>query len=152
MESDKWQRRGGIISNFTKGETFLISYKNQLLIEVTLCTLLFSQSPFRKTTIIHPSVWASREFTWTVIWKKSLLICFESYWVSPIPTGRVLMVTLPLCVYMINIYCLLPFIFCKEKNRSLDCISSKQRISWRWTYNFYVNKLTKKLPAGKMEC
>ena len=30
------------------------------------------------------------------------------------------------------------------ENRSLFCISSKQRISWRWTNNFSVNKLTKK--------
>ena len=32
--SKKQQRRGGIISNFTKGETFFISYNNQVLLEV----------------------------------------------------------------------------------------------------------------------
>ena len=42
-------------------------YKNQLLFEVLPCTLLFSQSSFRKTTILFPSAWPSREFTWTVI-------------------------------------------------------------------------------------
>ena len=35
MKSDKWQRRNEIISNFTKRDTFLISYKNQLLFEVS---------------------------------------------------------------------------------------------------------------------
>ena len=89
--SDKQQRRGGTILNFTKGETFLVSYKNELLFEVSPCTLLFSQSSFRKTTILPPSVWPNGEFTWTIILKKSLLICFESYWISSIPTGKVLM-------------------------------------------------------------
>ena len=107
---------------------FLVSYKNQLLFEVSPCTLLFSKSSFRKTTILPPSVWPSSKFAWTVIWKKSLLICFESYWVSLIPTGKVLMVTLrhfaisPSCVrdiYMINICCLLIFILCKEKIEAL---------------------------------
>ena len=32
--SKKQQRRDGIISNFTKGETFFISYNNQVLLEV----------------------------------------------------------------------------------------------------------------------
>ena len=30
--SNKQQRRGGIISNFTKGETFFFSYNNQVLL------------------------------------------------------------------------------------------------------------------------
>ena len=54
----------------------------------------FPQFSFGKMTILPPSVWPSTKFTWTVILKKLLLICFESYWVSPIPTGRVLMATL----------------------------------------------------------
>ena len=62
--------------------------------------------------------------------------------------------TLPSCVrvYMINICSLLIFILCKGKSRSLVCISTKQRISWHWTDNFYVNKLTKKQPNCKMNC
>ena len=34
--SNKQQQRGGIITNFTKGETFLISYNNQVLLGVIL--------------------------------------------------------------------------------------------------------------------
>ena len=112
----------------------------------------FSPNPPSEKQLYPLSVWSSREFTWTVIWKKSFLVCFESYWVSLIPTGKVhntlLMVntTYPHVseiLYMINICCLL-FILCKERNRSLVCISSKQRILWRWTHNFYVDKFTKK--------
>ena len=33
-------------------------------------------------------------------------------------------------VHMINFCCLLMFILCKGKSRSLVCISSKQKISW----------------------
>ena len=32
--SNKQERRGGIISNFTKGETFLVSYNNQVFLGV----------------------------------------------------------------------------------------------------------------------
>ena len=31
------------------------------------------------------------------------------------------------------------------QEKSLVCISSKQRISWRWIDNFFVNKLTKNM-------
>ena len=33
-----------------------------------------------------PSVWPGTEYTWPLICKKSLLICFESYQGIPIPT------------------------------------------------------------------
>ena len=39
---------------------------------------------------------------------------------------------------MINLSCLLICILCKEKNRSLVCISSKQRIFWCWIHSFSV--------------
>ena len=29
--------------------------------------------------LLLPSVWPGTEYTWALIWKKSLLICFESY-------------------------------------------------------------------------
>ena len=32
-----------------------------------------------KKTFLLPSVWSGTEYTWALIWKKSLLICFESY-------------------------------------------------------------------------
>ena len=88
MGSDKWQWRGGIIL------IFLVSYKNQSLFEVSRGTLFFPQTSFREMTLLSSSVCPSSELTYTVIWKKSLLIRFESHLVSPILTGRVLIVTL----------------------------------------------------------
>ena len=44
-----------------------------------------------KKAFIIPSVWSGAEYTWALIWKKSWLICFESYQ-GTIPyshTGRV---------------------------------------------------------------
>ena len=43
--------------------------------------LLGNRGPFlhpQKKTLLSPSVWPSKEYTWTLIWKKSLLICSES--------------------------------------------------------------------------
>ena len=45
---------------------------------------------YSKKHFILPSVWSETEYTWTLIWKKSLLICFESYQSIPYShTGRV---------------------------------------------------------------
>ena len=39
---------------------------------------------------LSSSVWPRREYTWTLNWKQSLLICFESYQGIPYShTGRV---------------------------------------------------------------
>ena len=38
---------------------------------------LFLHSP--RKAFLSPSVWPRREHTWTLNWKQSLLICFESY-------------------------------------------------------------------------
>ena len=32
-----------------------------------------------KKALLLPSVWPGTEYTWALIWKKSLIICFESY-------------------------------------------------------------------------
>ena len=32
-----------------------------------------------KKVLLLPSVWPGTEYTWALIWKKSLIICFESY-------------------------------------------------------------------------
>ena len=32
-----------------------------------------------KKTFLLPSVWPGIEYNWALVWKKSLLICFESY-------------------------------------------------------------------------
>ena len=43
-----------------------------------------------KRTFLLLSVWPGTEYTWALIWKKSLLICFESYQGIPYShTGRV---------------------------------------------------------------
>ena len=45
--------------------------------------------PLQKAFFL-PSVWPETEYTWALIWKKSLLICFESYQGIPYShTGRV---------------------------------------------------------------
>ena len=54
--------------------------------------------------------------------------------------------------YMINVCCLIIFILCKEKNRSLVYISGKQKNFMAFNHNFSVNKLTKKLLTGKLNC
>ena len=42
-----------------------------------------------KKAFLLPSVWSGKEGTWEFIWKKSLLVCFESYQNIPYShTGR----------------------------------------------------------------
>ena len=49
---------------------------------------LFLHPP--RKSFLSPSVWPRREYTWTLNWKQSLLICFESYQGIPYShTGRV---------------------------------------------------------------
>ena len=43
-----------------------------------------------KKAFLFPSVWPETEYPWAFTWKKSLLICFESYQGIPYShTGRV---------------------------------------------------------------
>ena len=59
-------------------EIFCICYNNQVLLILTSrCVVLLA--PSKKRVLLSLSVWPAREYTWTLIWKKSLLICFESY-------------------------------------------------------------------------
>ena len=74
--SNKKQRRGRIISNSTKEETF-----SSLMTASTLGSNLIMRSPFlhpSKKTFLSSSVWPRREYTWTLNWKESLLIYFEN--------------------------------------------------------------------------
>ena len=64
------QRRGGIISIFTKGNQVLLGVISQF------ATFPFLHTP--KKDFPSPSVWTRREYTWTLNWKESLLICFET--------------------------------------------------------------------------
>ena len=42
-----------------------------------------------KKALLHPSAWPGTEYTWVLILKKSLLVCFESYQSIPYShTGR----------------------------------------------------------------
>ena len=53
-----------------------------------------------KKAFLLPSVWPGIEYTWSLIWKKRLLICFENYQGIPyFHTGRVdrNMNTFPIC-------------------------------------------------------
>ena len=63
--SSKQQKRGGIISYFTKENTFFISYIS------SSCTL-------QKKVFFFPLVRPRREYTWTLIWMRSLLICLKN--------------------------------------------------------------------------
>ena len=69
----KKQRRGRIISNFTnaKEETFSSLMTTKLLLVLTVASKI--------KAFLSLSVWPRRQYTWTLNWKKSLLICFESY-------------------------------------------------------------------------
>ena len=136
--SNKIQRRGRIISNFTNGVSHLLWQPSALWGNLTMCppsctlqkrtssllhfgqeenisghsterrayefatgragfgwwTLLYQQTlpPHErdslddKSMLVHskkafllPSVWSGTEYTQALIWKKSLLICFENY-------------------------------------------------------------------------
>ena len=73
---NKKQRRGRIISNFTKGKTF-----SSLMTPKYSWNNLTMWSPFLhppKKAFLSPSVWPRREYIWTLNWKESLLICFEN--------------------------------------------------------------------------
>ena len=78
--SNKKQRRGRIISNFTKRDTFLsLTYINQVTILLRgppSCTL-------SKRVFLSFSVWARREYIQKLNWKKSLQIYFQIWQVAP---------------------------------------------------------------------
>ena len=75
--SNKQQRKGRIISNFTKGETFHLWWQPSALEgNLTMCPS-FLHPP--KKAFFSPSVWPRREYAWTLNWKENLLICFEHW-------------------------------------------------------------------------
>ena len=68
--SNKQQRRSRIISNFKKGETFFIFYKNQALLGVfSRCGSPFFHPPKKAPLLsfLSPSIWEKREYTRTLI-------------------------------------------------------------------------------------
>ena len=73
--SNKKQRRGRIILNFTKRRGFFISYDNQVLLGViSQCGPLLA--PFKKGLPLPFSL-AKKRYTRTLNWKQSLLIYSE---------------------------------------------------------------------------
>ena len=71
--SNKKQRRGRIISNFTKGETFFIYDKSTLGGNLIMWSAFLLPS---KKAFLSPSVW-------TLNWNESLLISFQNCHVVP---------------------------------------------------------------------
>ena len=133
--SNKQQRRGGIILNFTKGETFFISCNNGAP-GVNLAMQAPPSCTLQKMAFLSPLVWARREYTWTLIWKKNWLIFFENYQgvsYSHRQSRKRMMSTFIISnitpIYkssLENIFML----FMQGKNRNLVCIFSKQGIFW----------------------
>ena len=67
--------------NSKKGVGFFQISRKEILFFLSLGGILTIQPSFLhspKTPFLSPSVWPRREYTWTLTWKKSLLICFES--------------------------------------------------------------------------
>ena len=76
--SNKKQRRGRIISNFTKGQTFcLLRQPNSLGGNLTMWPL-FLHPP--KKLFLYPSVWPWREYTWKTQFKGELT---DLFWKLP---------------------------------------------------------------------
>ena len=76
MTALKQQRRGRVISNFAKGQTFSF-----FMTTSALWGNLTVQSPFlhpQKKAFLSSSVCPRREYTWTLSPKESVLICFEN--------------------------------------------------------------------------
>ena len=74
VSPNKKQRRGRIISNFIKGETFSSLITTKCFWEYSHNVVPFL-APFQKR---HPSVWTRRKYIWKLSWKESLLICFQN--------------------------------------------------------------------------
>ena len=58
-----------------------------------------------KKESLLPSVWPGTEYTWALIWKKTLIICFESYQGIYPHTGRVDMNLTILLIVILTLYC-----------------------------------------------
>ena len=74
-ESNKEQSKVGIISNFTKGETFHFLWQSSVHRGNLNVTPLLEPS---KNDFLFPSFWPRIEHTWTLKWMENLLICFEN--------------------------------------------------------------------------
>ena len=74
-----------MISNFTKGETFFISYNNQVLLVVTLRCALSLLHP-QKMFFHSPTVRPRREYT--LIWGRAYWLDLKAARALSIPTGR----------------------------------------------------------------
>ena len=125
-------------------ELFWISQKEKLfssLVTTALLGLISRCRPppsciLQKMAFLSPLVWARREYSWTLIWKKNWLIFFENYQgvsYSHRQSRKRMMSTF----IMINITPIYKsslesifMLFMQGKKRNLVCIFSKQRIFW----------------------
>ena len=102
------------------------------------------------------SVWQGREFTWTLMWKKSLLTCFKNYLgILCSHTGRVDRGQRAFCsCFTLTLYVrtsledksmfFTQFLsYLRNKHTNLACISRKQVILWHSTNNLSAKKPTK---------
>ena len=90
MVSNKKQRKGRIISNFTKGETFSSLMTSAFGGNLTMWhppsppSFLHSS----KKTFISPSVWPRREYTWHSVEKRAYWFILKIARMFSIPTSR----------------------------------------------------------------
>ena len=122
-----------------------------------------------KSMLIHsiklfllPSFWPGTEYTWVLIWKKRLLICFENYQGIPyFHLGRVDSGWWTLCYWWAltlhvrdgfqNKSILFTDFYLKEKNKSgLHLQQAGNTLALN--PHFSVNKKLTKAPFGKMNC
>ena len=99
MGPDKKQRRGRIISNFTKGETFHLLGQPS-----TLGGNLIMRSPFlhpSKKASLSPLVWARREYIWTL--RRAYLFILKIARMFSIPSSRNRMMSTFLIAYRIRL-------------------------------------------------
>ena len=79
--SNKKQRRGRIISSFTKGEIFSFLTTNKCYGTLQDFFISYDEQVLwytPKKNFLSPSIWPRREYNWTLNWMDTLLICFEN--------------------------------------------------------------------------
>ena len=139
----------------------MVSYRNQLFFEVSPCTLLLP-NPSSEKRPPSPFSLTKKRIHMDSHLKEELTVLFWKLLGIPYPhrqSANHYITTL--CQWLILTSCVRDSLYDKYtlfthfhlmqwKNRGLVCISSKQRISWRWTHNSSVDQSTKKLSIVQM--
>ena len=140
MGSDKYPKKDGIISNFTKGEAFSDSYKNQLLLRVSPCTSTLLPFLLEKN-LSRPFSLAKKRIHMDTRFKKKLIDLLRKLLGIVYPhrqgangyiTTLFKWLTLPSYVILYDKYMLFThfYLMLGKKNRNLVCISSKRITLW----------------------